>query len=306
MPPMRDAFRTLRQPKPSQREAILRNTPEIPAETERFSVILRANRRDGEPETIGIAQIKPDAPWRWLAAGWSDFVAMPAISLFYGGLFSGIAIAIGFGLAAIGWTSAILALAGGFLLIAPILAVGPYEASRRRERGEKPGLTDVLSAGFASPGQLSLVGLITLLVFLIWLQAAFLLHSAVFGERPFPSLDIFLQVLLFTTRGLTLLAAATFVGGCLAGFVFVMAAIAAPMLIDRPVTASTALFASLNAVVLNPKPMVLWAVLLAGFTAAGLLTLCLGLAVVFPLLGYASWHGYREITGGAETHADDE
>jgi uncharacterized membrane protein len=277
---------------------------EIPAGSERFSVILHTSRRDGEPETIGIAQVAADAPWRWLAAGWSDLIAMPAISLFYGALFSVMAVAMTFALAAIGWSSAMLALAGGFLLIGPVLAVGLYEASRCRASGVKPRISDVLSAGFASPGQFSLLGLMMLLVFLIWLQAAFLLYVAVFGERPVPPLETFVQILFFTWQGLTLLAATGFVAVCLGAFVFTMAAISAPMLIDRPVSASTALFASLNAVVLNPKPMALWAVLIAGFTAIGLVTLCLGLAVVFPLIGYASWHAYREITGGGTADED--
>lgn len=268
------------------------------AGTQRFSIILRAVRRDGEPETIGIAQVKPDAPWRWLAAGWTDLIAMPAISLIYGALFAGVAVAMALGLAAIGWDSYMLAVGGGFLLIGPMLAVGLYEASRRRARGEQPGLPDVLSAGFASPGQLSLLGVMMLLVLLIWLQGAYLLYAAVFGDRPFPPLSIFVQLLLFTSQGLTLLAAGLLVGGCLAGSLFAMAVISAPMLIDRPVSASTALFASLNAVVLNPKPMALWAVLIAGFMAVGLVTLCIGLIVLFPLIGYASWHAYREITGG--------
>lgn len=279
---------------------------DIPAGEERFSIVLHTARRDGEPETIGIAEIRPDAPWRWLASGWTDLISMPMISLIYGMAFSGAAVAMAFGLAAIGWSSYMLVLAGGFLLIGPILAVGLYEASRRRARGEQPSIPDVLAAGFASPGQLSLLGMMMLLVFLIWLQAAFLLYAAVFGDRPFPSLSIFVQMLLFTPQGLTLLGAGLLVGGCLAAFLFAMAVISAPMLIDRPVTASTALFASLNAVVLNPKPMALWAVLIAGFMAVGLATLCIGLVVLFPLVGYASWHAYREITGGEAPGEDDD
>lgn len=258
-------------------------------------ITLQAHRADGAMETIRISRIDLEAPWRWLAKGWLDLTAMPQISLAYGAVFALAAVGLWFGLGTLGLQSLMLALAGGFLLVGPVLAVGLYEASRQRTLGMKPGLAEVIFSGFRSIDQLSLLGLALGLVFMIWVQLAFLLFMMFFGDQPFPPIDDFIPRLLFTWQGVTLLVVGTIVGACLAAVVFSISVISAPMLIDRPVGATSAVFASLNATMLNIKPMALWAALIAGFMAAGIATLCIGLIVVFPLIGHASWHAYREI-----------
>jgi uncharacterized membrane protein len=267
-----------------------------PETTDFAGIELQASRRDGTSETIRIACIGQDAPWRWLGAGWADFAAMPRVSLAYGGTFTALAIAMALALTGMDSESAMLVLAAGFVLIGPILGVGLYEASRQRALGQTPAIADLISAGFASPGQLSLLGLVLFLVFLIWLQIAFLLNGEIFGNQVLPSAEAFARR-LFSPSGAILTAIGLIIGASLAGLVFAMSVIAGPMLIARPVSASTAVFASLNAVVLNPKPMAIWAALITGFMIAGFATLCAGLLFVFPLIGYASWHAYQEIAG---------
>ena len=104
-----------------------------------------------------------------------------------------------------------------------------------------------------------------------------------------------MPTLLFTPHGLGLLVAGTAVGGVLAATVFAISVISVPLLMTRRVDAVTAIAASLAAVVLNPKPMALWAGLIAGFMALGIATLYVGLIVVFPLIGHATWHAYRDL-----------
>jgi uncharacterized membrane protein len=267
-------------------------------------ITLQAHRADGAMETIRISRIDLEAPWRWLAKGLADLAAMPQISLAYGAVFALAAVGLWLGLGTLGWQSLMLALAGGFLLVGPVMAVGLYEASRQRAEGGKPGLAEVVFSGFRSIDQLSLLGLALGLVFMIWVQLAFLLFMLFFGDQPFPPIDQFVPRLLFTWQGVTLLVVGSIAGACLAAIVFSISVISAPMLIDRPVGATSAIFASLNATTLNIKPMALWAVLIAVFMAVGIATLCIGLVVIFPLIGHASWHAYREIVDVPDKEAE--
>lgn len=250
-----------------------------------------------ENTAVEIRRIDLEAPWRWIVAGWADMLSMPHISLIYGAIFSLVAVCLFLGLTQIGLQSIILALAGGFLLIGPILAVGLYEGSRRLERNEPVRLTGIVAALYRAPGQLSLLGLALLLIFLFWVQTAFLLFMVFMGTQPFPPLADFVSTLLLTTRGVIFLIVGAIEGAILAALVFTICAVSAPMLIDRPVGVTTAISASARAVWLNLKPMALWAALIAASIAIGLLTLTAGLIVVFPLIGHATWHAYREIVG---------
>jgi uncharacterized membrane protein len=252
-----------------------------------------------ERHSIAIRKVDLEAPWRWLAAGWVDLLAMPHISLTYGAVFTALAAGFWLGLASFGWQSLMLALAGGFLLIGPVLAVGLYEASRRRQMGIAVRLGDVTAAGFRAPRQLALLGLALLLIYVAWMRTAILMFMLFFSDGPFPPIEEFVPRLLFTWQGVTLLAAGTMIGAALAALVFSISVVSAPMLMERPVGVAAAIAASVRAVRLNLQPMALWAVLIAAFVALGLATLCLGLIVIFPLIGHATWHAYRDVVGEA-------
>lgn len=249
------------------------------------------------PTTVAvpIEQVPFDAPWAWLAAGWRDMWQVPRISLAYGLLFACISATLAAGLLVGGFASLILALAGGFLLIGPIAAVGLYETSRRLESGEAIAFRDMARSVLQAAGQLAFFGAILAFLFLVWVQIAFLLLMLFLGNQPLPPASQFIPTLLFTPQGLGLLATGTIVGGMLAVTAFAISAISVPLLMTRRIDVVSAMAASLAAVVLNPKPMLLWAGLIAGFMALGVATLFAGLVIVFPLVGHATWHAYRDL-----------
>ncbi len=244
-------------------------------------------------------QVPLDAPWSWLAAGWRDMWAIPGTSLTYGAVFAGAAALLALTLWSVGAQSMFLALAGGFLLIGPLVAVGLYEASRRLAKGEVVRIGDVTSAGLGASGQLAFYGAVLLFVFMVWLQLAILLLMLFLGGTSPPPADQFVQALLFTPRGLGLLVAGSIVGGLIASLVFSMSVVAVPMLMRKQVDAVTAARASIAAVARNPKPMALWAALIVVIMGAGFVTLLAGLVVAFPLIGHATWHAYVDIYGDA-------
>ncbi len=242
-----------------------------------------------------VEQVPFDAPWNWLAAGWRDVWAAPRISLAYGVLFALLSVSLMLGLLVTGLPSLVLVLAGGFLLVGPVAAVGLYEASRRLEAGQSVDFGEVVRAGLNAPGQLGFFGAILAFLYFVWLQLAFLLFMLFLGSRGLPPPSEFLPTLLFTLNGLGLLVVGAVVGGILATVAFAISVISVPLLLTRRADAVTAIAASLATVVLNPKPMALWAALIAGFMVLGVATLSVGLIFAFPLIGHATWHAYREL-----------
>jgi uncharacterized membrane protein len=245
---------------------------------------------------VKVRRVPFDAPWAWLAAGWRDVWTCPHISLTYGALFAVLAAAMVLGLTVGGLESLILALGGGFLLIGPVAAIGLYETSRRIEQGERTTLWAALTAARNAKGQLGFFGAILAFSYFVWLQLASLLFMLFFGGGGgWPPASDFVPTLLFKPHGLGLLIVGTIVGGILAALVFSISVVSVPLLMTRRLDAVSAITASLWAVRLNWQPMALWAALIAGFMALGIATIFVGLVVMFPLVGHATWHAYRDV-----------
>ena len=246
-------------------------------------------------DDISVRQVAFDAPWAWLALGWRDLWAAPGVSLVYGGAFALAAALLTWGVTQAGAQSLILALAGGFLLVAPLAAVGLYEASRRMSAGEPVTLGAVVNGGLHPRGQLAFFGIALLLIFMVWMQIAFLLFMLFAGTSGIPPANEFMHTLLFTRHGTGLMIVGTLVGAALAALTFAVSAVSVPLLLVKDVDIVTAITTSIKTVIVNPKAMFLWAALIAGFMAVGIATLFVGLVVVFPLVGHATWHAFKAL-----------
>jgi uncharacterized membrane protein len=249
-------------------------------------------------ESLRISEVPFDAPWKWLDLGWRDLWASPSVSLTFGAVAAAGAFLIAAALVKFEALPLFLPIAGGFLLIGPLLAVGLYEVSRRRELGQAPGLRGSLRAAYKATGRLALFSLLLLILYLAWVRIAFLLFMLFFGTSALPPLAEFVPALLFTPHGLGLLVTGTAVGAALAALTFAISAVSVPLLFDRSADPITASAISVRAVYLNPKAMGLWAALIAAAAVLGFVTLFLGLAVTFPLIGHATWHAYRDMLNG--------
>lgn len=231
----------------------------------------------------------------WLERGWRDFAAHPGIGLAYGSVFAFLGWLLTFGLAEFGMGSLILPLAAGFMLVAPFLAVGLYEVSRRREAGEDVTLWQAVAA-LRRNRQMADMGLVLLLAFFAWFQLAMIIFALFFGGHP-PALDAFFTQIVMAPQGPAFLLTGTLVGGAVATVVFAISVVSMPMLLDRDVSALTAMRTSLRAVWLNRMNMIGWAATLAVLGIMGVAALFVGLAVTLPVAAHASWHAYRDLVG---------
>lgn len=237
-----------------------------------------------------------EQPWIWLAAGWRDLWRRPGLSLGYGLAVFAASWALTAALLLHGAYWLVLPLAAGFLQIGPLLAMGLYEISRRIESGAPMTTVDVVLVRTRAPAQIAFLGLILVLSMLAWVRIATLLFALFFGTG-FPSAGQFFHDLFWTLDGLTFLMVGTATGAVLAFAVFAISAVSLPHLLARGGDALGAVFLSVDAVRRNPGPMLLWAFLIALFTAVGIATLYVGLILLFPLIGHATWHAYRDLVG---------
>jgi uncharacterized membrane protein len=245
---------------------------------------------------ISIRKVDPEAPWDWMSAGWRDFWVHPLVSFSFGIVYFGLALLMFFGATQAGLQSLILALGGGFMIIAPLFAVGLYETSRRIEAGEDVTLASVIWRRNRSPGQLGFLGAVLAFVYYLWIQLAFLLFLLFFGGGgAFPPIGEWIPTLLFKPHGLGMLIIGTAVGAFLAATAFAISVVSIPLMMVHRIDAVSAMNVSIRAVAYNPGPMALWATLIAATVAIGMVTFFVGLIFVFPVLGHASWHVFRSV-----------
>ena len=247
-----------------------------------------------------IRRIELDRPWQWLVKGWQDLRRAPTVSFTYGVLAAVTGYLLTFGLLWADLLYLVLPLTAGFLIVGPILAVGLYEVSRRAELGQSTTLFEALAAFRRNGSQIALMGVALMLLMFAWARIAALLFFLYFGLEPPSFEDLFASTFL-EPDSLPFLVLGTLIGGGMALLAFSISVVSIPLLLDRPqANVIDAIATSFRTVQTNFLPMLFWAVLIAGFSAAGLVTLYLGLIVTLLLIGHATWHAYRDLVSFPE------
>ncbi len=227
-------------------------------------------------------------PLHWLLLGLRDFRRAPGIGLFYGGCF----IAMGWALLKVYQSAPIyvLALSAGFLLMGPFMGMGLYRVSQHLERGEKPDFGDSLMAWDTRTGTLAIFGFVLLVLEMLWGRSALIVFAISFNGMP----DFQGSLMkLLDPQNLGFIVAYVCVGAVFAGLIYAISVVSIPMILDRQTDAITAGLTSLRLVLTQPLVMLWWGALITVLVVLALLPWFLGLFIVGPVLGHASWHAYR-------------
>ena len=262
---------------------------------------------DGMIPAVEPSQPRPDVrarhlPWRaafdWLRAGWHDFWTNPLPSLAYGlGVFAASTLIVA-ALFALRIDYILFPALAGFMIVGPAIAGGLYEKSRRLEVGETIRLSEMLLVKPQSGYQTLFMGVLLLGLFMLWMRAGVLIYALFFGLLPFPTSGNIVPMLVSTPEGWALLFVGSVVGALFASFAFAISFIGVPMLLKERTDALSAFGISMATVWSNRTVCIAWGCIVLLLFVLSAATAFIGLVLVFPLLGHATWHAYRALRPG--------
>jgi uncharacterized membrane protein len=240
---------------------------------------------------IGVADL-----WDALAQGLNDFAANRTDVIFLCVIYPVIGLVLGRLASGYGLLPLIFPLASGFALIGPFATIGLNEMSRRREREGAVTWVDAFGV-LRSPsiGSIVLLGLLLIAVFLIWLGVAELIFILTLGPVPPVSAEAFIRDVFTTSAGWTMITVGTGVGFVFAVLVLAISVVSFPLLLDRNVGIGTAVATSVRAATANPIIIAMWGLIVTCGLVVGSLPFFVGLVVILPALGHATWHLYRKV-----------
>ena len=248
------------------------------------------------PSEIGIRKIGVKDLWQSLWEGYDDFNAKPSFGVFLIVIYPLFALLLTLFLVGENLLYLAFPMVAGFTLLGPVVSVGLFEMSRRRERGLdlswRSAFDFVHSSSFAPIATLSVV---MMLLYIAWLFMAQFIYFGLFGADPPVSISDFGTQLVTTRRGVALILYGTLVGFLFAFAALAISVVAFPLLLDRPASSVTAVSTSIRAVASNHWVMAVWGVIVVVLLAAGAILFLIGLAAVLPILGHATWHLYRKV-----------
>lgn len=244
-------------------------------------------------EPIPVLKAKKVGPahvGQWLAAGWQTFRRMPGPSLSFGALFavSGLLIT----LAAFAKPQFVFAFWSGFLLVGPILAMFAYRMAKREEQGDLPSFSSCRRLITASPGTSMLFALLLAVVMIAWIRISTLIVALYAGNLA-GGTSFITQV--GSPEWLGFVATLFAVGGVFALAMFGLTAWSMPMMADGRANLVTAIASSVRTVARQPLLALTWGLAISALTLLGMATMFIGFVVIFPVLGYATWHAYRDL-----------